>query len=86
MHGLASCQALKQSNTYSIGNFLLVGIILLALLKRHRFFSFIWLKKLFMKNTAMAVVIKLREAINECHSYAGRACIPSRWAIRIVCF
>uniref|UniRef100_A0A915N9V7 TMC domain-containing protein n=1 Tax=Meloidogyne javanica TaxID=6303 RepID=A0A915N9V7_MELJA len=35
-------------------------------------------------NTAMAVVIKLREAINECHSYAGRACIPSRWAIRIV--
>ncbi|CAK5120808.1 unnamed protein product [Meloidogyne enterolobii] len=36
------------------------------------------------QNTAMAVVIKLREAINECHSYAGRACIPSRWAIRIV--
>ncbi|KAL7069863.1 hypothetical protein ACQ4LE_011020 [Meloidogyne hapla] len=36
------------------------------------------------QNTAMAVVIKLREAINECHSYARRACIPSLWAVRIV--
>jgi hypothetical protein len=35
-------------------------------------------------NTAMAAVIKLREAINESRSYARRACVPSLWAIRVV--
>uniref|UniRef100_A0A914GZ21 TMC domain-containing protein n=1 Tax=Globodera rostochiensis TaxID=31243 RepID=A0A914GZ21_GLORO len=35
-------------------------------------------------NTAMAAVIKLREAINECQIHAQRRCKPSLWAIRLV--
>ncbi|KAL3122704.1 hypothetical protein niasHT_009601 [Heterodera trifolii] len=34
-------------------------------------------------NTAMAAVIKLREAINECQIHAQRRCKPSLWAIRL---